>query len=73
MLFQNFDDTVDEDDWAVDTEAVARRMEDLTDGAKGLMLNHDTEKTPQERMDIFYAYVKVISSYIFLNWLLESE
>jgi len=39
-------------------DAVQRRMEDLTSGAKGLMLNDDLEKTEQERVDIFYKYVK---------------
>lgn len=36
----------------------ARRLEALTAGAKGLMLDDDLEKTEQERMDIFYNYVK---------------
>lgn len=38
---------------------MARRLEDLTDGAKGLMLNEDMEKTQQERINIFYSHVKV--------------
>uniref|UniRef100_A0A1E1XAA5 Eukaryotic translation initiation factor 5 n=1 Tax=Amblyomma aureolatum TaxID=187763 RepID=A0A1E1XAA5_9ACAR len=52
-------DDVD-DDWAEDTseDAKARRLEALTAGAKGLMLDDDLEKTEQERMDIFYNYVK---------------
>ncbi|GIY41426.1 eukaryotic translation initiation factor 5 [Caerostris extrusa] len=50
----------DDDDWCDDTdaEAVARRMETLTSGAKGLMLNDDLEKSPQERLDLFYEFVK---------------
>jgi len=50
----------DDDDWCDDTdaEAVARRMETLTFGAKTLMLNDDLEKSPQERLDIFYNFVK---------------
>lgn len=50
----------DDDDWCDDTdaEAVARRMESLTSGAKGLMLNDDLEKSPQERLDLFYEFVK---------------
>ncbi|KAH8027312.1 hypothetical protein HPB51_004224 [Rhipicephalus microplus] len=40
------------------TVAEARRLEALTAGAKGLMLDDDLEKTEQERMDIFYNYVK---------------
>jgi len=50
----------DDDDWCDDTdaEAVARRMESLTSGAKTLMLNDDLEKSPQERLDLFYEFVK---------------
>ncbi|KAG8188549.1 hypothetical protein JTE90_007157 [Oedothorax gibbosus] len=50
----------DDEDWCDDTdaEAVARRMDSLTSGAKTLMLNDDLEKSPQERLDLFYAYVK---------------
>ncbi|GFQ66337.1 eukaryotic translation initiation factor 5 [Trichonephila clavata] len=50
----------DDDDWCDDTdaEAVARRMDSLTSGAKGLMLNDDLEKSPQERLDLFYEFVK---------------
>jgi len=50
----------DDEDWCDDTdaEAVARRMESLTSGAKGLMLNDDLEKSPQERLDLFYEFVK---------------
>jgi len=51
---------VDEDDWAVDVsaEAVKARMEDLTSGVKGLTISDDLEKTPKERADLFYSYVK---------------
>lgn len=50
----------DDEDWCDDTdaEAVARRLESLTSGAKGLMLNDDLEKSPQERLDLFYEFVK---------------
>jgi translation initiation factor 5 len=49
-----------DDDWGEDTseDAVAKRMEDLSNGAKGMTLNDDMEKTQQERLDIFYEYVK---------------
>lgn len=49
-----------DDDWAEDTseDAKARRMEALTSGAKGLMLDDDLEKSEQERVDIFYNFVK---------------
>lgn len=51
---------VDEDDWAVDVSeaAVKARMEDLTSGAKGLTISDDLEKTPKERVDLFYSFVK---------------
>nr|CAG4645512.1 EOG090X05QT [Lynceus sp. MCZ IZ 141354] len=51
---------VDEDDWAVDVseEAVKARMEDLSSGAKGLAISDDLEKTPKERADVFYNFVK---------------
>lgn len=50
----------EDEDWCDDTdaEAVAKRMECLTSGAKGLMLNDDLEKSPQERLDLFYTFVK---------------
>jgi len=53
-------ENVDEDDWAVDVsaEAVKARMEDLTSGVKGLTISDDLEKTPKERADLFYSYVK---------------
>lgn len=34
------------------------RMEDLTSGAKGMTISDDLEKTPKERADLFYSYVK---------------
>ena len=33
-------------------------MEDLTSGAKGMTISDDLEKTPKERADLFYSYVK---------------
>lgn len=33
-------------------------MEDLTSGVKGLTISDDLEKTPKERADLFYSYVK---------------
>lgn len=45
--------------WGLDVsaEAVRARMQDLTDGAKGLTIDEDTDKTEKERMDIFYNKV----------------
>lgn len=50
----------DEAEWAVDCseEAVRARLQDLTDGAKGMTISDDLEKTEKERMDIFYNFVK---------------
>lgn len=42
----------------VSEAAVKARMEDLTSGAKGMTISDDLEKTPKERIDLFYAYVK---------------
>lgn len=49
-----------DDDWCEDTnpDAVAKRMEELSSGAKGLMLNDDMEKSPEERLQIFFELVK---------------
>ena len=50
-----------DDDWSVDTseEAVQKRMGNLTSGVKGLALTDDTEKTQEERFNLFYSFVKV--------------
>ena len=52
----------DDDDWGdeVDDEAVKKRMDELTDAAKSLAFTDDLEKTPQERLNIFYEYIKVL-------------
>ncbi|XP_014486505.1 PREDICTED: eukaryotic translation initiation factor 5 [Dinoponera quadriceps] len=53
-------DEEDDDKWAVDVseEAVRARLQDLTDGAKGMTMSDDLEKTEKERMDMFYKLVK---------------
>ncbi|KAK0163400.1 hypothetical protein PV327_007085 [Microctonus hyperodae] len=52
----------DDDDgkWAVDIseEAVRARLQDLTEGAKGMTISEDLDKSEKERMDIFYKLVK---------------
>lgn len=50
----------DDDKWAVDVseEAVRARLQDLTDGAKGMTISDDLDKTEKERMDMFYKLVK---------------
>ncbi|XP_071512104.1 eukaryotic translation initiation factor 5-like [Diadema antillarum] len=57
---EEFNDTAEDYEWSVDTseDAVNQRMQSLTGGAKGLTLNDDLEKTQQERLDIFYKFVK---------------
>ncbi|XP_076656454.1 eukaryotic translation initiation factor 5 [Halictus rubicundus] len=54
------DEDVDDVNWAVDVseEAVRARLQDLTDGAKGMTISDDLEKTEKERMDMFYKLVK---------------
>nr|CAG4647884.1 EOG090X05QT [Moina brachiata]SVE92994.1 EOG090X05QT [Moina brachiata] len=49
-----------DDDWSVDVSqaAVKARMEDLTSGVKGLTISDDLEKTPKERADLFYTFLK---------------
>lgn len=51
-----------DDDWSADTseEAVQKRMGNLSSGVKGLALTDDTEKTQEERFNLFYSFVKVI-------------
>lgn len=54
------DENGDDNDWCEDTDAdaVAKRMDQLSSGAKGLMLNDDLEKTSEERLQIFFEFVK---------------
>lgn len=50
----------DDDDWCEDTDAdaVARRMEELSAGAKGLMLNDDLEKPLEDRLKMFLEFTQ---------------
>lgn len=54
------DDDDEDDDWGEDTsaDAVRKRMQELTAGAKVMMFDDDVEKPEQARIDIFYAFVK---------------
>lgn len=56
----NNDQDDDEEDWGEDTneDAVRKRMDQLSAGAKSLMLNDDLEKTQDERMQIFFEFVE---------------
>uniref|UniRef100_A0A0K8TRP3 Eukaryotic translation initiation factor 5 n=1 Tax=Tabanus bromius TaxID=304241 RepID=A0A0K8TRP3_TABBR len=53
-------DADDDDNWTVDVseEAVRARLQDLTEGAKGMTISDDADKTEKERIDIFYEMVK---------------
>lgn len=59
FLFKDADEN-DDVDWGEDVsdEAVAQRMEALTGAAKGMTVSDDLEKTPQERINLFYGYLK---------------
>ncbi|KAI2651873.1 Eukaryotic translation initiation factor 5 [Labeo rohita] len=54
-------DDDDDEDWAEETteEAQRRRMEEISEHAKGLTLTDDLEKSLEERVNIFYNFVKV--------------
>lgn len=56
------DDADDDDvDWGEDVSDAAvqaRRMEELSGAVSSMVVTDDLEKTPSERVDIFYAYVK---------------
>uniref|UniRef100_A0AAY4AP91 Eukaryotic translation initiation factor 5 n=1 Tax=Denticeps clupeoides TaxID=299321 RepID=A0AAY4AP91_9TELE len=58
VAFQDRDD--DDEDWAEETteEAQRRRMEEISDHAKNLTLSEDLEKTLEERVNLFYNFVK---------------
>lgn len=50
----------DDGNWAVEVseEAVRARLQELTDGAKGMTISDDLEKTEKERMDLLYEFIK---------------
>lgn len=51
----------DDEDWAEETteEAQRRRMEEISAHAKVLTLSEDLEKPLEERVNLFYNFVKV--------------
>lgn len=51
----------DDDDWAEETteEAQRRRMDEISDHAKNLTLSEDLEKPLEQRVNLFYSFVKV--------------
>ena len=50
----------DDDDWSVDVsaEAVAARMSEISSGVATLALSEDLERTPSERANMLYAFIK---------------
>lgn len=50
----------DDANWTADVseEAVRARLQDLTEGAKGMTISDDADKTERERLDLFYELVK---------------
>ncbi|ELT94836.1 hypothetical protein CAPTEDRAFT_21718 [Capitella teleta] len=61
---QHHDLEDDDVDWGEDVSdaAVAERMEALTGAAKSMTVTDDLEKSPQERINIFYEYLKAKKS-----------
>lgn len=54
----------DDEDWGDDVSevAIAKRMQELSAGAKGLTFNSDLEKSQEERLEILFEFVKVFTS-----------
>lgn len=59
----------DDDDWGEDTneDAVRKRMDELSAGAKSLMLNDDLEKSQEERLALFFEFLSKQASTIDLT------
>ncbi len=59
----------DDEDWAEETteEAQRRRMEEISDHAKNLTLSEDLEKPLEERVNLFYNFVKVRFSWLMIR------
>lgn len=59
----------DDEDWAEETtaEAQRRRMEEISDHAKNLTLSEDLEKPLEERVNLFYNFVKVRAAETFIK------
>ncbi|BFZ07108.1 hypothetical protein BsWGS_10147 [Bradybaena similaris] len=57
----NKNDDDDDDDWGDDftEDAIKRRMEELSDAAKGLAFTDDLEKSAEERLNIIYELIKI--------------
>ena len=44
-------------------------MEDLSGGVKGLVMNDDLDKSAEERINMFFQFVKVRFSFVYLVFL----
>jgi len=70
-------DDEEDDDWApedISEEAVKARMEALSGGLGGLVIDNDMEKPENERINIFHKYVKnKIQSGLALNATIQKE
>ena len=58
----------DDEDWGVDINetAVAERMKEQTEAIQRLTMNDDLEKTANERMNLFYDFLKVNTNHFTL-------
>ena len=59
------DDDDDDVDWGEDVSEDAvnkRRMEELSGAVSSMVVTDDLDKSPRERVDIFYAFIKVITT-----------
>lgn len=54
------EDDEDDDNWTVDVSeaAIKERMKELSMGVKGLAMDEDIEKTENDRLNIFFEFVK---------------
>lgn len=72
ILFQkqkaNKNDNDDDDDWGDDftEDAIKKRMEELSDAAKGLAFTDDLEKSAEDRLNMIYELIKVFLTTVML-------
>ena len=53
----------------MDDKAVAERLKEQTEAIQRLTMNDDLEKTANERMNLFYNFLKVMGFY----WILKKS
>merc|ERR1719391_558767 len=61
MQLSSADDKDDDEDWGDDftDEAIKKRMEELSDAAKGLAFTDDLDKSSEERLNMVYDLLKL--------------